>query len=95
MSVQASAQNFASELTVITLTPGETETVDFVLEPNPASLKGRVTDAQTGAPLPGALVQVFIAGTDVPVKSTLTDQNGLYAIYGLNAGEYRVVISRG
>ncbi|WP_165350947.1 carboxypeptidase-like regulatory domain-containing protein, partial [Ectobacillus funiculus] len=93
LSVQASAPNFASELTVITVTPAETETVDFALEPNPASLTGSVTDAQTGAPLPGALVQVFIAGTNVSVKSTLTDPNGLYVINGLAEGEYRVVMS--
>ncbi|WP_165350945.1 carboxypeptidase-like regulatory domain-containing protein, partial [Ectobacillus funiculus] len=93
ISVQASAPNFASELTVITLTPGETETVDFALASNPASLTGSVTDAQTGAPLSGALVQVFIVGTAVPVKFTLTDPNGLYFINGLNGGEYQVVIS--
>ncbi|WP_446715645.1 carboxypeptidase-like regulatory domain-containing protein, partial [Bacillus sp. OTU530] len=52
-----------------------------------------MTDAQTGAPLPGALVQVFIAGTNVSVKSTLTDPNGLYVINGLAEGEYRVVMS--
>jgi uncharacterized surface anchored protein len=81
--------------------------VDFALASNPASLTGSVTDAQTGTPLlgalvqvfiagtplSGALVQVFIAGTDVPVKSTLTDPNGLYVINGLNEGEYRVVMS--
>ncbi|WP_129729008.1 carboxypeptidase regulatory-like domain-containing protein, partial [Ectobacillus funiculus] len=93
LSIQASAPNFASDMKVITLTPGETETVDFALAPNPASLTGSVTDAQTGAPLPGTVVQVFIAGTAVPVKSTLTDPTGLYVINGLNEGEYRVVMS--
>ncbi|WP_371400313.1 carboxypeptidase-like regulatory domain-containing protein, partial [Priestia megaterium] len=40
-----------------------------------------------------ALVAIFIVGTTVPVKSTLTDANGQYLVPGLAEGEYRVVIS--
>ncbi|MEH7320268.1 carboxypeptidase regulatory-like domain-containing protein, partial [Priestia megaterium] len=92
-TISASVTDFATQIQTVTLTPGETEIVNFALTPNPASLSGIVTDAQTGSPIAGALVQVFVVGTTIPVKSTLTDATGQYLISGLEEGEYRVVIS--
>ncbi|MED4456369.1 carboxypeptidase-like regulatory domain-containing protein, partial [Metabacillus fastidiosus] len=93
LTVQASANNFASQVQTVTLTPGETETVNFSLPPNPASISGTVTDSLNGNPIAGALVQAFLVGTTIPVRSTLTDSNGNYVLTGLNEGEYRLEIS--
>ncbi|WP_303984580.1 carboxypeptidase regulatory-like domain-containing protein, partial [Niallia circulans] len=93
LTVEASAPNFGTGIQTVTLTAGQTQTLPFTLTPNPASLSGIVTDAQTGSPITGALVQVFVVGTTIPVKSTLTDGTGQYLVSGLNEGEYRVVIS--
>ncbi|MED4235885.1 carboxypeptidase-like regulatory domain-containing protein [Priestia megaterium] len=91
-TISASATDFVTQSQTVTLTPNETETLNFALSSNPASLSGIVTDVQTKAPLAGALVEVFVVGTTIPVKSTLTDANGQYLVSGLAEGEYRVVI---
>ncbi|MEH7590533.1 carboxypeptidase regulatory-like domain-containing protein [Priestia megaterium] len=93
LTVTASAADFGTGIQTVTLTAGQTHTVPFTLAPNPASLSGIVTNAQTGSPIAGALVQVFVVGTTIPVKSTLTDGTGQYLVSGLAEGEYRVVIS--
>lgn len=49
------------------------------------TLRGTVTDADFGDPLPG--VNIIIAGT---ARGTATDLNGNYEIAGLRAGEYNV-----
>ncbi|MGG0853609.1 carboxypeptidase regulatory-like domain-containing protein, partial [Metabacillus fastidiosus] len=93
LTVQASANNFASQVQTVTLTPGETEGISFTLTPDPASISGTVTDSPNGNPIAGALVQAFLVGTTIPVRSTLTDSNGNYILSGLNEGEYRIEIS--
>ncbi|MDY0943735.1 carboxypeptidase-like regulatory domain-containing protein, partial [Priestia megaterium] len=69
------------------------ERVNFALPSDSASLVGTVTDAQTGGPIAGASVQVFVVNTTIPVKSTLTDYKGRYKISGLSEGIYIVVFS--
>ena len=49
----------------------------------PASLRGRITDAQ-GANLPGATVKLLAAGREV--ASTTSDGNGLYQFTGVPVG---------
>ncbi|WP_335444295.1 hypothetical protein, partial [Priestia megaterium] len=61
-TISASSTDFATQIQTVTLTPSETEIVNFSLTPHPASLTGIVTDAQTGSPIQGALVQVFVVG---------------------------------
>ncbi|MEH7320267.1 carboxypeptidase regulatory-like domain-containing protein, partial [Priestia megaterium] len=92
-TISASVTDFATQIQTVTLTPGETEIVNFALTSNPASLSGIVTDAQTGSPLAGALVQVFVVGTTIPVKSTLTDATGQYRISNLSVGTYNILFS--
>ncbi|WP_169907692.1 carboxypeptidase regulatory-like domain-containing protein [Priestia abyssalis] len=93
-SVTALAEGHASQTMVITLTPGEEETVNFQLPPNPARLRGTVTDERTGQPISGVLVQVFFVGSTVPVRSTITDPMGRYLLNGLSEGEYRIEFSK-
>ncbi|MBN1541518.1 TonB-dependent receptor [candidate division KSB1 bacterium] len=51
-------------------------------------LKGRVTDKETGEPLPG--VNVIVAGT---YKGAATDENGEFLISGLAPGDYDIKAS--
>ena len=53
-----------------------------------ATIKGKVTDATTGDPLPGA--NVVIKGTS---KGTITNQDGIFTITGLKPGNYTVRVS--
>jgi len=92
-TISASATDFATQIQTVTLTPGETEIVNFALTPNPASLSGIITDAQTGSPMAGALVQVFVVGITIPVQSTLTDGTGQYRISNLSVSTYTILFS--
>ncbi len=51
-------------------------------------ITGRVTDAETGDPLPGAPVK--LAGTE---WGTLTDDDGLYLILNIRPGTYDLVVA--
>jgi large repetitive protein len=72
----------------VLLVRGETATVNFLLEGNPASVSGFVTDAATGQPIPQVLVRIYPAGSQVPIRSTLSDVNGFYILTGLPAGRF-------
>lgn len=56
----------------------------------PASLRGRITDAQ-GGNIPGATVKVFAGGREV--ASTTSDGNGMYRFSGAPSGTVRVQVS--
>lgn len=68
-----------------------TTTVNFVLDPNPGTIAGKVSDANTGNPIRGALVEVL----DGPllIASALTDPNGNYSIPDLQPNTYTVLAS--
>lgn len=55
------------------------------------TLKGKVTDGETGEPLPFVNVVVFLNGNQV--KGTSTDFDGEYTIKPIDAGVYDVVFS--
>ncbi|HEX7119694.1 MAG TPA: TonB-dependent receptor [Longimicrobiales bacterium] len=55
------------------------------------SITGRVTDAETGAPLAGAQVEA-VAGGQV-AASGLSDENGQYRLTDLQAGTYSIVVT--
>ena len=59
-----------------------------------SSISGRVSHAQTTAPLPNALM--LLHGRDLPVPlEAWTDDNGLYAFRGLPPGTYTVQLLYG
>lgn len=61
----------------------------------PALLQGRVV-TETGAPLPGALVTVWVPGKPQPTATTVTDAQGAFALaLPATAGSYAYVSSLG
>jgi hypothetical protein len=61
-----------------------------VLVAQTVSLRGQITD-QSGALIPGA--RVTLRGQSGPLKSTVTDNNGVYTFAALAPGEYTVQAS--
>ncbi|HEX6939796.1 MAG TPA: TonB-dependent receptor [Longimicrobiales bacterium] len=55
------------------------------------AVTGRVTDAETGAPLGGAQVEAVTGGR--VAATTLTDANGQYRLADLPAGTYSIVVT--
>ncbi|UTE75620.1 carboxypeptidase regulatory-like domain-containing protein [Rossellomorea sp. KS-H15a] len=92
-TVIASADGFGEQIAIVTLSPGETESLNFSLSNQTATLRGTVRDAVSNQPIQSALVQVFRIGTSIPVASVLTDGSGEYEFTGLDPREYRVVFS--
>lgn len=91
--VVARATGYQSQLQSITLIRGTESTLNFLLADNPASVRGTVTDSQTGQPIPQVLVQIFPIGSQVPIRSTLTDPDGFYILTGLPPGKYVIRFS--
>lgn len=52
---------------------------------------GQVTDAQTGDPMPGAYVKLFVG--ESMIKATSTDLDGYYTLNPVEVGTYRVEVS--
>jgi large repetitive protein len=84
--------NFEAQTQDITLSPNQAGIVNFTLLGNPATLSGRVIDAETGLPIVEALVEVFDA-FGVLIAFRLTNQNGQYIIEGLPQGLLSVTAS--
>ncbi|WJX02526.1 carboxypeptidase-like regulatory domain-containing protein [Priestia aryabhattai] len=87
-----STNNYAAQTVTVNLAPGEVETVSPSLTPNSATITGTVLDSVTSTPIANALVQV-LNSQGVLLASVLTDATGQYLVFGLNEGEYRVVVS--
>jgi hypothetical protein len=56
-----------------------------------ASINGVITDGYTNLPMKGAEVYVKSAGS--VVKKTVSDKEGVYAVDGITAGTYTIVVS--
>ncbi|MCW3489275.1 carboxypeptidase regulatory-like domain-containing protein [Dethiobacter alkaliphilus] len=79
---QMGAEVMESELTV----------VSFALVAPDGLIRGRVTDAQTGDPLPLFLVKArAVDASGLQIKGVLTDSAGNYVIRNLQAGFYSVI----
>ncbi|MED1919631.1 carboxypeptidase-like regulatory domain-containing protein, partial [Bacillus thuringiensis] len=91
--IEISADNYASFISRVLLVPGEERIVNASLLPNPATVQGQVSNAQTGEPITGAVVVTVLSNSGIIVASTQTDQNGNYVITGLAPGTYNLVFS--
>jgi TonB-dependent starch-binding outer membrane protein SusC len=61
---------------------------------DPYTVTGRVTDAESGAPLPGASVQLRSTGTVSPAATAVTDEAGRFSLRArVAAGSYTVQVS--
>ncbi|MFQ5799798.1 MAG: carboxypeptidase regulatory-like domain-containing protein, partial [Bacteroidota bacterium] len=58
-----------------------------------ATLRGTVTDAETGEPLPGANITVTTAVEEERPRGTASGFGGAFEVRGLSAGTYTVTVS--
>ena len=70
----------------ITIPPGATQTVNFVLTEIPASLSGTVLDNQTGKPVSGATV-TLTDSTGRTLGTATTGTDGIYSFNSIPAGQ--------
>lgn len=90
-TISVTAANFQSASRGIDLAPNETETDDFSLAINPATIQGTVTNT-SGNPISGANVEV-LNETGIVIASTTTNGAGSYVLNNLAGGTYRVRFS--
>ncbi|SFS43689.1 carboxypeptidase regulatory-like domain-containing protein [Marininema halotolerans] len=91
-TLSVSFPNFQSETRAIILSANETQTDNFTLSPNPATVFGTVTNANSGATLAGVLVSVYTASS-ILISTTTTNGAGNYTINTLSPGAYRIQAS--
>ncbi|MWC31119.1 beta strand repeat-containing protein [Paenibacillus sp. MMS18-CY102] len=80
--VSFSADGFQATDSPLTLVAGETRTVNVTLQPNPGTVTGTITNAQTLAPITGALVEVLDNRNSILATAT-TNALGSYTIASL------------
>lgn len=88
-SVVVSAQDYEAQSIGALVASNATTTINVALTPNPGTVTGQVTDAQTGAPLASATIVVLQNVTII--TSIVTDSNGNYTIDNLAPGNYTLV----
>ncbi|WP_433750424.1 carboxypeptidase regulatory-like domain-containing protein [Falsibacillus pallidus] len=92
-NVVFSANGYGSQRILFNLGPAEIKTIDSRLSALPATLTGTIREASSQSTLSGSLIQLFDQGSNVLLKSVLSDSNGYYVISGIGAGNYRIVYS--
>jgi acid phosphatase len=86
-TVTASAAGHTSRSSMVSVTSGNTTTLNFQLTPNvPGAITGQVTDSSTGVAIVGATVS-YSGG------STTTDSSGNYTLNNVAPGTYTVTAS--
>ena len=81
--LSATASGFLKTSQTVNITPGGTTTANFVLITQTGTVSGRITNASTGAGLPG--VNVSYSG-----GSALSNANGDYTLNAVPPGKYTV-----
>lgn len=90
-TVIANAPNFSIAIVGAIVTGGNTKVVNFALKADPGKIFGRVTDAATTNPIPGATIQVH--NSFVIVATAVSDENGNYNFPNLPPDTYAVTAS--
>ncbi|MCF6137491.1 carboxypeptidase regulatory-like domain-containing protein [Pseudalkalibacillus berkeleyi] len=86
-SMAAINRDYRSEITSFTADPGEPTRLIYNLVALPSQFTGIVTDASTGIPIVGAIVEAYDL-LDRPVAVALTNIEGAYTIPALSDGTY-------
>ena len=76
---------------VVDVSAGATATVDYTPE-RAASVRGRITVAESGAPVSGAEVTLYGFG-DYPRATATTDVDGYYSVTPVEAGRYLLEVT--
>lgn len=80
--VSAAADGFQASDFPVTLAIGEIRTLNAVLTPNPGTITGIITNAQTGAPVVGTLVEALDNRNSI-LSTALTAVDGGYTLSSL------------
>ncbi|TMU87402.1 hypothetical protein FGG79_04555 [Bacillus sp. BHET2] len=93
-TISASSPNYQTQLTGAVIESNTITTTNFVLPPNPGTIIGQITSAQTGDPILGANIEVrFIDSTGAVVSTVFSDNNGNFSSDQLAPGVYTLVFS--
>lgn len=57
-------------------------------------IQGYITDESSGAPVEGAMIQLFRSGESTSIASTSSYDNGYYSFSNLQPGSYTIVVAR-
>jgi protocatechuate 3,4-dioxygenase beta subunit len=87
--VRAMLNGYCVGVLPATVVEGASTSVDFTLSSNPATIYGHVTDAFTGAVLPG--VRVVAVQNGIIISLFFTDSNGLYSLINVPPGDYQLI----
>lgn len=84
------SDGFSAPIQMATLPAGQTVTQNLTLTPSPARISGKLTDASTGAVLPGVFVIAQNNTAQPPeITGALTDLNGDYG-FNVTAGSWQI-----
>ncbi|RED66237.1 MSCRAMM family protein [Cohnella lupini] len=90
----AAAPGFQSNFCGTSIESDITKNCDIILEPNPGTVTGLITNAQSGEALTAEAIEVRILNLfGVIVGSVFTDQSGRYLTPGLAPGSYGIVVT--
>ncbi|MEK1833445.1 carboxypeptidase regulatory-like domain-containing protein [Priestia megaterium] len=89
--VAANSTNFARSVIGATVFPNVQTTANVSLQPNPASVSGRITD-QNGSPLSNATVRI-IDENETLLGTGISSLDGIYTVGGLPPGTYGIVVT--
>lgn len=56
-------------------------------------ITGKVIEQQGALPIPSAVVAIYEAGAEQPLRTTSTDENGLFKFEALKPGTYKIKVS--
>ena len=92
-TINVAATGYCISRLGFSVSSGQTVTENFVMQPNPGSLTGTITDATTTVPVSGATIDI-IQGTGI-VTSSQSASDGTYSIQGLAPASYTVRVTQG
>ena len=90
-TVRASFSSYQTQNVPSTILINQTVVQDFLLQPNPGTISGTITNSSTALPIIGATIQAF-QGTTV-LAETVSVSGGAYTLSGLTPGSYTVQAS--